>query len=56
MLELQREVPSQYQYYQDIDDKIKMLRKRMSNDYMKILYCLNDLGLICAYEVWLFSS
>ncbi|KAL6271201.1 hypothetical protein ACE6H2_028112 [Prunus campanulata] len=50
MLELQREVPSQYQYYQDIDDKIKMLRKRMSNDYMKILYCLNDLGLICAYE------
>ena len=37
--------------YEDINDKIKMLRKRLSNDYMKILYCLDDLGIICAYEV-----
>nr|XP_011458182.1 PREDICTED: endoribonuclease Dicer homolog 3-like [Fragaria vesca subsp. vesca] len=36
--------------YEDINDKIKALRKRLSNDYMKILYCLDDLGIICAYE------
>ncbi|PRQ25534.1 putative ribonuclease III post-transcriptional gene silencing PAZ-Argonaute family [Rosa chinensis] len=36
--------------YEDINDKIKMLRKRLSNDYMKILYCLDDLGIVCAYE------
>ncbi|XP_018503569.2 endoribonuclease Dicer homolog 3a isoform X1 [Pyrus x bretschneideri] len=34
----------------DMEDKIKTLRKRMSNDYTKILYCLDDLGLICTYE------
>ncbi|XP_009363041.2 endoribonuclease Dicer homolog 3a-like isoform X1 [Pyrus x bretschneideri] len=34
----------------DMDDKIKTLQKRMSNDYTKILYCLDELGLICTYE------
>ncbi|KAF3446126.1 hypothetical protein FNV43_RR11305 [Rhamnella rubrinervis] len=36
--------------YKDIDDKIKTLRKRLSSDHAKILHCLDDLGLICAYE------
>ncbi|XP_050365532.1 endoribonuclease Dicer homolog 3-like [Argentina anserina] len=36
--------------FEDINDKVKMLRKQLSNDYMKILYCLDDLGIICAYE------
>lgn len=36
--------------YKDMDDKLKALRKRLSNDHAKILYCLDDLGLICAYE------
>ena len=40
--------------YKDMDDKLKALRKRLSNDHAKILYCLDDLGLICAYEVWLY--
>ncbi|XP_068323627.1 endoribonuclease Dicer homolog 3a-like [Pyrus communis] len=46
-LELQEQMPSEYQ---DINDKIKMLRKRLHNDHMKILYCLDDLGIVCAYE------
>jgi endoribonuclease Dicer len=37
--------------YKDTDDKFKMLRKRLSNDHAKILYCLHELGLLCAYEV-----
>ncbi|TYI48167.1 hypothetical protein E1A91_D13G227500v1 [Gossypium mustelinum] len=36
--------------YTDMDDKFKALHKRSSNDHAKILHCLNDLGLICAYE------
>lgn len=37
--------------FKDVDDRIKTLRKRLSNDHTKITYCLDDLGLICAYEV-----
>lgn len=37
--------------FKDLDDRVKTLRKRLSNDYEKILYCLDGLGLICAYEV-----
>ncbi|KAA3486198.1 endoribonuclease Dicer-like protein 3-like [Gossypium australe] len=37
--------------YTDMDDKFKALHKRSSNDHAKILHCLDDLGLICAYEV-----
>lgn len=37
--------------YKDTDDKFKMLRKRLSNDHAKILYCLDELGVLCAYEV-----
>lgn len=42
---------SQHSHYKDIDEKLKTLRKRLSNDLAKILYCLDDLGPICAYEV-----
>lgn len=37
--------------YKDMDDKHKTLRKQLSNYHAKILYCLDELGLICAYEV-----
>ncbi|KAL5783548.1 hypothetical protein ACOSP7_008577 [Xanthoceras sorbifolium] len=36
--------------YKDMDDKFKTLRKQLSNYHAKILYCLDELGLICAYE------
>ncbi|XVE97781.1 hypothetical protein REPUB_Repub03eG0048300 [Reevesia pubescens] len=36
--------------YKDMDDKFKTLRRRLSNDHAKILHCLDNLGLICAYE------
>ncbi|XWS70161.1 hypothetical protein CRYUN_Cryun03dG0025400 [Craigia yunnanensis] len=36
--------------YEDMDDKFKTLQKRLSNDHAKILHCLDNLGLICAYE------
>ncbi|KAM4077934.1 hypothetical protein ACJW30_12G177800 [Castanea mollissima] len=41
---------SQHSHYKDIDEKLKTLRKRLSNDLAKILYCLDDLGPIGAYE------
>ncbi|KAF2285070.1 hypothetical protein GH714_037736 [Hevea brasiliensis] len=47
MLSLQGSIQSGYK---DIDDKIRTLRQRLSNDHAKILNCLEDLGLICAYE------
>lgn len=37
--------------YEDVDDNFKALHKRMSNELAKILYCLEDLGLLCTYEV-----
>ncbi|KAL5988342.1 helicase, partial [Asimina triloba] len=43
-------------HYEDMHDKIKALRKRLSSYHAKILYCLDDLGLICAYEVLLLKS
>ncbi|GAU26679.1 hypothetical protein TSUD_314560, partial [Trifolium subterraneum] len=33
-----------------MDDKFKTLHQRMSNELAKILHCLEDLGLLCAYE------
>ncbi|XP_021666513.2 endoribonuclease Dicer homolog 3 isoform X2 [Hevea brasiliensis] len=47
MLSLQGSIQSGYK---DIDDKIRTLRQRLSNDHAKILNCLEDLGLVCAYE------
>lgn len=37
--------------FKDMDDTMKTLRKRLSDDYVNILYCLDNLGLICTYEV-----
>ncbi|XP_056166664.1 endoribonuclease Dicer homolog 3 isoform X3 [Syzygium oleosum] len=36
--------------FKDMDEKFKTLQKRLSNDHSKIMYCLDDLGLICANE------
>ncbi|WCJ29281.1 dicer-like 3 [Euphorbia peplus] len=36
--------------YKDMDEKFKTLRQRLSTDHAKILSCMEDLGLICAYE------
>lgn len=36
--------------YKDTDDKYKMLRERLADDHAKILFCLRNLGLICAHE------
>ncbi|KAH0698362.1 hypothetical protein KY285_015597 [Solanum tuberosum] len=47
LAELKLSLPSQYK---DIDDMYKKLRKRLSNCYAKILCCLENLGIICAYE------
>ena len=42
--------------YTDMDDRFKTLQKCMGNDLPKISYCLDDLCLICACEVWFFKS
>ncbi|XP_024966955.1 endoribonuclease Dicer homolog 3a isoform X2 [Cynara cardunculus var. scolymus] len=34
----------------DTDEKHELLRKRLSNDHAKIIYCIDELGLLCAYE------
>ncbi|KAL5559568.1 hypothetical protein UlMin_035779 [Ulmus minor] len=47
LLKLQGSVENNYT---DVDDRFKTLRKCMGNDLAKISYCLDDLGLICAYE------
>ncbi|XP_023744994.1 endoribonuclease Dicer homolog 3a isoform X1 [Lactuca sativa] len=47
LLELQVSLQSNYK---DTDEKHEILRKRLSNDYTKIIYCLDELGLLCAYE------
>ncbi|XP_028797129.1 endoribonuclease Dicer homolog 3a-like [Neltuma alba] len=47
LLRLQRSMECQYK---DVDDRLERMRKRLSKDYSKILYCLEDLGLVCAYE------
>ncbi|KAF8393640.1 hypothetical protein HHK36_021886 [Tetracentron sinense] len=37
-------------HFNDTDDKVKASRKQLSSYHGKILYCLEDLGLICAHE------
>lgn len=39
--------------YKDMDNKFKTLHQQMSNELAKILYCVEDLGLLCAYEVFI---
>ncbi|RDX68564.1 Endoribonuclease Dicer-like 3a, partial [Mucuna pruriens] len=36
--------------FKDVDGKFKMLSRRMSSEHAKILHCLEDLGILCAYE------
>ncbi|GMH08010.1 hypothetical protein Nepgr_009850 [Nepenthes gracilis] len=36
--------------YKHMDGKLKTLRRRLSTDHEKILYCLDNLGLLCAHE------
>ncbi|XP_020236555.1 endoribonuclease Dicer homolog 3a isoform X2 [Cajanus cajan] len=36
--------------YKDVDNKFKTMNQRMSNELAKIIHCLEDLGLLCAYE------
>lgn len=38
-------------HYKDVDSKLKALKKRLSSDHLKIAYCLDELGVMCAYEV-----
>lgn len=45
---LQESPPS---LFKDIDEKVKAVKKRISNEHAKILHCLDDLGLAGAYEV-----
>ena len=40
-------------HYKDVDSKVKALKKRLSSDHFKISYCLDELGVLCAYEVQL---
>lgn len=39
--------------YKDVENKFKTLSQRMSNELAKILHCLEDLGILCAYEVFI---
>ncbi|KAJ7958428.1 Endoribonuclease dicer-like protein [Quillaja saponaria] len=48
LLDLQGSAQSNYK---DMDDKFESLLKLMSKDHAKISYCLEDVGLICTYEV-----
>ncbi|KAI4379952.1 hypothetical protein MLD38_006189 [Melastoma candidum] len=36
--------------HMDVDENSKTLRRRLLTDNAKIVHCLDDLGLICAYE------
>ncbi|KAH6774267.1 hypothetical protein C2S51_012671 [Perilla frutescens var. frutescens] len=47
LLGLEKSLPSQYT---DIDNKCKLLQDRLASDHSKIVYCLENLGLLCAYE------
>lgn len=47
LLEMQTSVPDQYK---DTINKCTALNKRLSDDYSRVLHCLEDLGLLCALE------
>lgn len=36
--------------FQDTKEKLEIIRKRLSNNHAKIIYCIDELGLLCAYE------
>ncbi|KAK4774624.1 hypothetical protein SAY86_009559 [Trapa natans] len=47
---LSRIQDSDENHYKNIEDKIEIVGKQLSNDHANIMFCLNDLGLICTYE------
>ncbi|CAI9755614.1 unnamed protein product [Fraxinus pennsylvanica] len=47
LLDFQKSLQSQHR---DTDDKCEILRKRLESDHAKILFCLENLGLLCAHE------
>lgn len=48
LLDFQKLLPSQHR---ETDNKCEILRKRLESDHAKILFCLENLGLLCAHEV-----
>ncbi|KAK4283890.1 hypothetical protein QN277_000793 [Acacia crassicarpa] len=44
------ELQKSLQREKDVYDKFKALRRRIANELAKILYCVEDLGLLCTYE------
>ncbi|XP_035841967.1 uncharacterized protein LOC118488459 [Helianthus annuus] len=46
---LEMQIPLQRDY-KESDEKHGILRKRLSDDHSKIVYCIDELGLLCAYE------
>nr|GEX89613.1 endoribonuclease Dicer homolog 3a isoform X1 [Tanacetum cinerariifolium]GEX93376.1 endoribonuclease Dicer homolog 3a isoform X1 [Tanacetum cinerariifolium] len=47
LLEMQISMGSNYK---DTDEKHEILRTRLSNEYANIIYCIDGLGLLCAYD------
>ncbi|XP_071696759.1 endoribonuclease Dicer homolog 3 [Rutidosis leptorrhynchoides] len=47
LLEMQNSLKDNHK---DTDEKHEILRKWLSNDHVEIIYCLDELGLLCAYE------
>ncbi|KAL8499337.1 hypothetical protein ACS0TY_022353 [Phlomoides rotata] len=47
LLGLRKLLPSQFK---DTDDKYKALLDRFANDHTKIMFCLDNVGVLCAYE------
>ncbi|KAJ0819727.1 hypothetical protein HanPSC8_Chr16g0699381 [Helianthus annuus] len=47
---LEMQIPLQRDY-KESDEKHGILRKRLSDDHSKIVYCIDELGLLCAYEI-----
>ncbi|KAI3454024.1 hypothetical protein Pfo_010687 [Paulownia fortunei] len=47
LLGFQQSLPNQYK---DTGDRFKSLRDRLANDHKRILFCLENLGLVCAFE------
>lgn len=47
LLGLEKSLPSQHT---EMDNKFKLLQERLAKDHSKIVFCLENLGLLCAYE------
>ncbi|KAK9099556.1 hypothetical protein Syun_026601 [Stephania yunnanensis] len=47
LVDLQKSIPT---LYKDAKETFEKLRQKLSNYHSKILHCLDNLGIICAYE------